>query len=488
MTHRRSAAWIVVTALAVGCARNPVSGRPEFVVLTESSETRIGDAAAKQVEREMGFVDAPALTGYVRAVGERLAAASPRRDVTYRFHVVDQPEPNAFSLPGGHVYVTRGLLVLLNGEDELAGVLGHEIGHIAGRHAVQRATRAAPLGLLTGVVAVAGGLVSPTLGRVVGGAGSTLADVLLAPYSRDQEREADRVGQETAGRAGWDPSGLARALATLERFERFGEKDPRRPSFFDSHPGTGERVTNTAAHAPEVTLVSAAPIAATRDAFLGRLDGLVVGDGAAQGVFEGPVFRHPDLGFHVWFPDGWKTENGREQVVAASADERAAVVVTLEAEGDDPMVGARALEKAAKRPLPVTPAPTTINGLPAARVSLTAESDGMAIEVAWIALGGRVFQIAGLASLEQQKEMRPRIEAVIASFRGLTPAERANVRERRLRLETARPGDTTAAIVERTGTPWKADLVAVVNAIDASAAIPAGNLVKVARPEPYLGR
>jgi predicted Zn-dependent protease len=479
----------VAALLAVGCARNPVSGRPEFVVLSESSETKLGDAAAEVVERQMGIVDAPAIGAYVRAVGTRLAAASPRRDLTYRFSVVDRAEPNAFALPGGHVYVTRGLLVLLEREDELAGVLGHEIGHVAARHAVQRVSRGAPIGILTGVVALAGGVVSPTLGRMVGGVGSTLNDALLAPYSRDQEREADRVGQDIAARAGWDPAGLARALATLERVDRLQEKQPQRAGFFDSHPGTGDRIAEAEARAPQVTRVSAAPIAATRDDFLRRLDGLVVGEGAAEGVFDGPVFRHPVLGFAVRFPDGWRTENGREQVVAVSSDARAALTVTLRAEGDDPMAGARALEKASGRPLPTTPTTTTINGLPAARAGLVAEADGgrFALEITWIALDGHVYQIAGLAPQASAAAVQPRIEATIASFRALTPGERAGIRERRLRLEAARAGETATALATRTATPWSAALVAAVNGVDPEVALPAGRLVKVARWEPYGG-
>jgi predicted Zn-dependent protease len=488
--RRLPTASIVAALLAVGCARNPVSGHPEFVVISESSETELGDAAARQIEGQMGIVDAPALGAYVQAVGERLAAQSPRREVTYRFSVVDRAEPNAFALPGGHVYVTRGLLALLEGEDELAGVLGHEIGHVAARHAVQRVSRAAPIGILTGVVAVAGGVVSPSLGRMVGGAGSTLNEALLAPYSRDQEREADRIGQDTAARAGWDPAGLARALATMGRVERLQRKQPERTSFLDSHPGTAERVADVQARASQVSRGSAAPIAATRDDFLRRLDGLVVGEGAAQGVFDGRLFRHPDLGFAVQFPDGWKTENGREQVAAVSSDERAAVAVTLEADGDDPMAGARALEKASKRSLPVTPTPTTINGLPAARASLAADADGgrYAIEIAWIALFGRVFQVAGLAAQAGAAAVQPRIDATIGSFRALAPGERADIRERRLRLEPARSGETATALAKRTGTPWGAELVAAVNAVEPEAPLPAGRLMKIARSERYGGR
>src|SRR6185369_1151428 len=145
---------------------------------------------AKTVAAEMGVLD-DAISVYVRELGTRLAARSPRRDVPYAFHVVDAPEPNAFAVPG-HVYVTRGLLVLVNAEDELAGVLAHEVGHSAARQAVQRISRALPAGILTRVVSGVTGLASPMLGSLFAAGGSLATEALLAPYSRDQEREADR--------------------------------------------------------------------------------------------------------------------------------------------------------------------------------------------------------------------------------------------------------------------------------------------------------
>ena len=202
---------------AGGCALNPVSGRPEVVLVSQEQEEQLGREEARKVAQTIGLVDDAAFTRYFDAVGQRLAAQSPRHGITYTFAVVDSPEPNAFALPGGYVYVTRGLLTLLNSEDELACVVGHEIGHVAPRHSVQKITRAAPLGLITGIASGVTGLVSPLLGQVVGGIGGLANSLVLAPYSRDQEREADRLGQAMAARAGWDPDAMSRMLRTLER-------------------------------------------------------------------------------------------------------------------------------------------------------------------------------------------------------------------------------------------------------------------------------
>src|SRR5437899_11578725 len=164
---------LVATVLALlgACARNPVSGRPELTLLSAAEERRIGAEQAAEVARTIGLVDDPRLATYVQEVGRRLSARSPRRDVTYTFAVVDMAEPNAFALPGGEIFVSRGLLVLANSEDELAGVLGHEIGHVAARHAARRVTRAAPLALATALGAGVTGLVSPAVGGLLGSVG-----------------------------------------------------------------------------------------------------------------------------------------------------------------------------------------------------------------------------------------------------------------------------------------------------------------------------
>lgn len=479
-------ALLVVLCAGVGCALNPVSGRPELAMVSQSTELEIGSRQAKAIEREMGLLAAPDLVAYVRAVGDRLATESPRRDVPYAFHVVDAPEPNAFAIPG-HVYVTRGLLVLLNDEDELAGVLAHEVGHIAARHAVQRLSRAVPAGILTGVVSGVTGMASPLLGSLFQATGALATEALLAPYSREQEREADRVGQAIAARAGWDPAALARALATLERAETYGEERHRRPSFFDSHPSTPERARNAAAQARELTRAARNPVALTPEAFLHHLDGLVVGQGAAHGVFAKTTFLHADLGFHLRFPDGWKTENTATRVVGASADGRMGVVLSMSVDGRDPMDGVRAFEKQIEQPLGVRVERTTIDGLPAAHVSASAESDGRraAIELWWIALGGHVFQLTGLAPSRSAAEDRPLIESVARSFGALTDAERQSIREERVRLLAARGGETLTALTLRSQTPWKPELVAIVNGLETGAALPAGRALKIARREPY---
>ncbi len=274
---RRCLALAIALTLA-SCATNPVTGRQEVVFMSPEREAATGKQAAVQVEREMGILRDPKLTAYVQQIGARMAKLSPRQDVKYQFAIADMPEANAFALPGGYVYVSRGLLALANDEDELAGVIGHEIGHVAARHSAQRETRQVGVGILSVLGAIAAGVVG---GGQAAQAASQLGQVAgagyVASYSRDQERQADDVGQKLAAAGGWDPDGLADFLVTLDREGKARTGKARQPTFLDTHPQPGERSVAARERAPTLPRGDAARIAKGRDAYLKRIDGLLVG-------------------------------------------------------------------------------------------------------------------------------------------------------------------------------------------------------------------
>ena len=478
----------LLTLLAVGagaCSINPVSNLPEVTLLTVEQEKKLGAEEAKKVEQEMGLLDEPALTTYVDTLGQRLAKESPRQDVPYQFHVVDMIEPNAFALPGGYVYVTRGLLALVNTEDELAGVVGHEIGHVAARHTVQRVSRQGPFALITNLVSGVTGFFVPLVGDIVGGVGNFAQSLVFSPYSRGQESEADKVGQEIAAKAGWDPVGLSDFLTTLGREEALLADGPRRPSFFDSHPATPDRVKHTTKHAKDLRQASREPISPSRDAFLAKLDGLVVGQRAANGIVQGQTYRHPDLNFFVQFPATWNLDNTPVQLASAPKEGGKAVVLRAVAEGNDPLDGARALEKASKSSLPKTQT-TTVNGLPAARTQVG--DSRLKVDLTWIAYGGMIYQIAGIAETRAYESVRPVFQTVVESFRPLAPDERKGIREKRLRLVKAQAGETVEALTARSGSAWKASQVIVANGLKGPEALQEGQLIKIAVEEPYEGK
>jgi predicted Zn-dependent protease len=490
MFARRNTHRIVLLALlaaaAGACSINPVSNLPEVTLMTVEQEKKLGEEEAKKVDQQMGLLNDDTLTGYVNALGQRLVKESPRQDLAYRFHVVDMIEPNAFALPGGYVYVTRGLLALLNSEDELAGVVGHEIGHVAARHTVQRVSRQGPFALITNLVSGVTGFFVPIVGDIVGGVGNLAQSLVFSPYSRSQESQADEVGQDMAAKAGWDPAGLTTFLNTLGREEALFSDGPRKPSFFDSHPATPDRVKHTTKHAKSLTQASREPISASRQAFLTRLDGLVVGQRAANGIIQGQTYRHPDLNFFVQLPPSWTVDNTPVQLAAAPKEGGKAVVLRAVAEGDDPLDGARALEKASKTSILSKTNKMTINGLPAARTQVG--DSKVTIDLTWIAYGGMIYQIAGIAEARAFESARPLFQNVLQSFRPLSSEERNAIREKRLRLVKAQAGETVQALTARSGSAWKANQVAVANGLEESDLLRDGQLIKITVEEPYAGK
>jgi predicted Zn-dependent protease len=431
--------------------------------------------------------------GYVQAVGGRVAKQSPRQDVTYTFKIVNQPEPNAFALPNGNIYVSRGVLALANSEDELAGVLGHEVAHVAARHTVRSANVAvatSPLRIATGIAGLATGIIAPRVGEGIMDLGDVATEAFMAPYGRNQEREADDIGVDLAARAGYDPKGLPRALQALEREEALRREGPPRQSFFDTHPATPERVRETQGRAAAIRPEPAAPVAKTHRDFLARLDGLLIGEDPADGTFVESRFIQPTLGFTVRFPAEWQTRNTPRAVVGHTKDKVAALLVTVAGKGDDPVRVARDAEKEAGVRLLERATVSEINGLRAVRSAIVVEGSRspMTLDFTWIAHRGIVYRILGIGPTSRIGAYRPLFDQTVSSFRAMTPADTAQIRETRLRVATARAGERPAEIARRTGSAWSADEIAVANGLAADARLAAGQLIKVAVPEPYRNR
>lgn len=485
------AATAFLALLSTGCSQNPVSGRPEVTLISPEKEQEIGAELARQIEQTVGLVKDPQLAGYVQAVGRRLAEHSPRHDVQYTFHVIDMAEPNAFALPGGYVYVSRGLLPLINSEDELAGVIAHEIAHVAARHAVQRinvSAATAPVRIATGITGLAASIVAPRLGRMVAGLGQVASGLVLAPYSRDQERAADRIGQNLAAMAGWDPGGIATFLETLERYERLTSGEPRRTSFFATHPSTPDRVSRAVRHAAELTPLAAEAIAKDRADLLRRLDGLLVGDSPAEGILIGSRFLQPYLDFSFDFPSTWEAVNTRTFAAAQAPDGEALLLLHIAGQGDDPLEVARALEKEAKAGLLENAVSLRIGGLQAVRsTAFVRGSEGkIGLDLTWIAHRGLVFQVTGMSPAEQFDGFRRTFLEAAESFRPLTEADRSRILEARLRIVTARGGETMEELIERVDGVWTPSEAAIANALSLEAPLRAGQLVKMPVLQPYL--
>ena len=491
MTSRTARILLAALALALSaCATavNPVTGRPEITTMSPQREVALGRQAAAQVESQIGLVREPKLVGYVGALGARLAPMSPRQDVTYHFAIADMAEANAFALPGGWIYVSRGLLALANSEDELANVIGHEIGHVAARHAAQRETRSAGVGILSALGTIAAAAVGgPEAARMVGTLGQTAGAGLIASYSRDQERQADQIGQQIAAEAGWDPSGMATFLATLEREGQLRSGGAARgPTFLDSHPAAGERALVAGRRATELLARPRTPIARGHADFLRRIEGVRLGPDPREGVFEGERFLHPTLGFAIDFPRGWQTQNG-QQAVGAMAPRGDAVVV-LESQGprEEPAAAARRWLAANPGAQVVQSGATRAGTWPAYSAVVRARSQRgeTALALTWIAHPQGTFRLSGMTSPAAWRAYAPAFDGVARSLRALTTAERRGITGLRLAIAQARNGETLSQLGQRTGNRWSLDETAIANALPRDARLEAGRLIKIALPAP----
>lgn len=473
--------------LICGCYVNPVTNRPQVILTSQGTEKTLGDEEAAKVEATMGLVEDPALQTYVASIGDRLVRRAPADGYDFRFHVVNMKEPNAFALPGGHIYVSRGILMLANSEDEIAGVLGHEIAHVLGRDAGSRISLGAPLTLATGIGALATGIVSPALGNLIGGVGSVTQGLLLSSYDRQQERNADGYGLKLAAASGWRPQGLPDILHSLERFESLQGESSRQMSFFASHPSTPERVRDTVREAAATETTDAPPTAAGRREFLARLDGLVIGDDPSAGIFDGQLFIQPELEIALRFPTGWKTENSMDEVIAVDPEGRALAVLTHAGEGDDPAPVARAY--ADERGIDSRQfKPITVNDLRGVRSGVIAGRSGgraMSLESTWIAHRGNIYQVVCATTPDRVEQFRAAFAETPHSFRATDRKDIARVRVQRLRIHRAAAGETVAALLKRAGSSWDADTAAAANAIETGTPLAAGTLVKAPIEEPY---
>jgi predicted Zn-dependent protease len=458
-------ALALVLVLALGCAGSgKKKDRPrKTVLLTSADDVRVGAEAARSVEVEMGLLDDPELTAYVEAIGRKLLRGLDRREFAYRFSIVDQMEPNAFALPGGHIYVSRGLLALVNDEDELACVLGHEIVHVARRHSAQQqavARHQSPLSLPMSRAAT------------------------LAAYGRDMEREADALGQRLCAAAGYDPMGMSTFLRSLDQRERLLIGRPRRPTFLDTHPGSRERASVNSARAGELRWTRDPSLGDVRAAHLDRIDGMVIGDRPETGVFVGEAFLHPAADFEMQFPRGWILQNSnaavgamaprREAVVYLSADLPAGDVVEVAddwAAKAEEESGVRLTEKRRVR----------IGRIDGVRYGF--EGGGISAKVSFFPYGGGTWRIVGVAPHAAADRYFGPILLSMRSFRPLSDENRALIHSDRLRIVLARQGEDVVSLGSRTQNTLNPSATALLNGLLGNEVFEGGELIKIIRRE-----
>lgn len=479
---------ILIAILLVGCAQNGKFDAHDEDELSPSEQVTL------ELEQGVGFVDDPELLAYVERVGRRITAQGARDDVDFRFYVLDMPIPNALALPEGQIFVSRGVLVLVNSEDELAGILAHEIAHLEEHHADERQGLnmvTSPIRLGTGIAGWATGLIIPGLGDAIVELGESTSGLVLAPYSREQEREADRVGQSLAAAAGYQPDGLVNLLDTMVNAQALDSENAHEQSFFDSHPTTEERVALTRDHGKTLTPAARPYSVKDRKAVLETLQGLVIGENPGKGFFDENWFVHPVLAFVMAFPPDWNGINTDGFVGAQEPNEETFVMLALVAKGTDPIKGARAASRKLEVDLVAEAKLGSVNGLPAARNQAQITGDGgdvQKLELTWVAHGGLIYQIMAVASLERFEAVEEVMRKSTHSFRALSDDERSQILVTQLQIVEAKQGESIAELAERVESPWSAEAISVVNRIPAGEILQAGEIVKVGIRKSYAAR
>lgn len=470
---RRLAGAALVAAAVAACGG--VSGGPDVALPPETPRVvgveRPGDRDhARLVAAFGGEVRAAALQALLAEIAGRLVAASDRPGETYQVTILNSPVVNAFALPSGRLYVTRGLLALANDTAEVAAVLSHEIAHVALRHAGARTELEARSTLLTEVTARL--LNRPDEAALV----RDRSRLTLASFSRAQELEADRAGVQVLSRAGYDAYGAPRFLTTLGRSG--GGSDGSRPALADmlaTHPSTTERIALALQSARRIGAPGLGEADRTR--WLAAIEGLAFGDDPADGVVRGRRFVHGRLGIAFEAPEGFVLENTSRAVLGVSADgARRLLFDALEAEeGTGLEEVLRTTWSEAIEPGSLTTA--TVNGLPLA--TATSRGQDWTFRLAGIRIGGTTFRLI-FGTRSPTPEAERAFQRTLASLRRVTPEEAREVEPLRLALATAQAGDTPASLSARMATDRPLERFLLLNGLDAGAALEPGRRYKVA--------
>jgi predicted Zn-dependent protease len=477
----RSRTWTLaaisalVGALLGACATNPVTGRSEISLVSPAQELEIGRQGYAPVIQEYGLYDDAALQAYVNSIGQRVAHVSDLPSLEWHFTILDDAAVNAFAMPGGYIYITRGLVAYLNSEAQIAGVLGHEIGHVTRRHTAARMTQQQ----LYGAGLALGSIVSPTFQRYSGAAQQALS-LLFLKFSRTDESQADELGVDYATKAGYDSRDIPATYAMLKRIS--DQSGQRLPGFLETHPDPGDRETVTTELARQA-VVGQGALLVNQNIYVRHVDGILFGQDPRQGYFDGNQYFHPTLRFQMSFPAGW-THQDSYSSVAAEEPNQAAVVQLSQAQGAADLAPAAFVAQLTTKGSisSATGARETIDGYSGWVGRLNMAPQGQSptmLDATFIRKDAILFQILG-QSQSPGDGNEGRIFSTMRSFRNLSDPARINVTPDRIRVNTVDATGPFDAVAKRLGAlPADLETDAIMNNVQTTDRVMAGALVKL---------
>ena len=482
LPHFRHSVLSLLAACALlwaGCATNPVTGKRQLSLISEESEIQMGQQYDPQVVAEFGMYDDPQLQSFLTQKGNEMAAISERPNLPWTFRLVDSEVVNAFAVPGGFVYFTRGIMAHFNNEAQFAGVLGHEIGHVTARHTVaqQSKQQLAQIGLIGGMV------LSPELASQ----GESLMQgmqLLFLKFGRDAESQSDELGVKYSTAIGYDSKEMAGFFNTLDKLS--GGAENRAPSFLSTHPDPLNREARVLELTQEAQATDTrADYEVDRDGYLRRIDGLLYGEDPNQGYVESGAFYHPALRFQFGIPTNWKLINTPTMVQIVSPDQNALMQMRL-AQGTDTRAAAQQFVEQNKLQVAST-SDRAINGLPATTLvgeitqqdQQSGRTQKLGVIASFISYGGNIYLMSGLSLSQNFRKYAPAMEGSITSFSELTDQSKLNRQPERIKIVTV-PGATTLqeALLSNDIPQARLQEFAILNGMDLSTQLPAGYLIK----------
>lgn len=416
---------VLILLWSLGCATNPVTGKKELSLISEAQEIAMGREADQQITASMGLYRDQGLQDYVHDLGMKLAKTSERPNLPWSFKVIDDPVVNAFALPGGFIYVTRGILAHLNSEAELAAVLGHEIGHVTAKHGVNRMSKSQLFGLGLGI----GSVLKPGLQRF-GDLAQQGLGLLFLKFSRADERQSDDLGFRYSINGGYDPRQMPEVFKVLKAV---GESAGvgRVPNWLATHPDPVDRRERIEAK------IRAAPddfhgLKVERSSYLRRLDNIVFGPNPRDGFFEENVFYQPEMRFRLNFPAGWKTTNQRDAVLGVSGESDGVVQLKLVEETDpqavvEKFISQDGVESGGVRAV-------LVNGIPGAWAEFSVRSEAVNIDglIYSVRYDSNSYALLGYSLSDKWSSYSTTIGNSIRSFAPLTDRAKLDVQPARV--------------------------------------------------------
>lgn len=449
-------------------------------------DKQYGKQGAEMVESQIGLYDHQSADLYVKSIGKRLVSQLGNIPLDFSFHLVDMPEPNAFALPGGYLYVTRGLLVLINEEDELAGIIGHEIIHVTKRHSVKQMKKGIIPSLLKLPGAIIGATINEDIGNIINTPINFGTSAFMANYSRKHEKEADELGIKLSSEAGYDPQKLAVILDRLSREMTFLSGEEEKKSYLSGHPFTPKRVDYINGLSEELNWDKIPNIASSKTDLFKNIEGIYFGQNPRNGIFRDSLFLHPDLNLHIVFPEKWQSFNFPVAVGAFQEKQEAMLFLTLETGSESPESAANQFSKEVLEKNDIKPDESKallINELPAYTIKILTplEEQTLVTELTWIQIDSVILKVVAMGLDNYQVSL----QASLNSIQKLTQEEVQSISGEVLRIAYAQKNETIESLCERTNCKPEAAFIALINGKDENDLLEEGESIKIIVEEFY---